>query len=84
MKKNGKTSVDDAMPEIDLKRARIAGVGEYFRRMAAEQRYVQLDTDLAELFPDAKTVNRVLREYLRLRAVLNEMVGTEKGRKKTA
>ena len=55
---------DDEMQEIDLKRAKIAGVGEYFRRMAAEQRYVQLDPDVAKVFGDSESVNRVLRAII--------------------
>jgi len=69
---------DDEMPEIDLKRAKIAGIGEYFRRMAAEQRYVQLDADVAKVFGDAAAVNRVLR------AIIATMPAAEKKRRKSA
>ena len=62
------------MPEVNLKRAKVAGVGEYFRRMAAEQRYVQLDTDLAAEFPSSKSVNQALREYVKLRSVLQQWI----------
>ena len=72
MKKADKVSVDE-MPEINLKRAKVSGVGEYFRRMAAEQRYVQLDTDLTSEFRDARSVNAALREYMKLRAVLQDL-----------
>jgi hypothetical protein len=67
MKKTDTDMADDDMPEIDLKRAKIAGVGEYFRRMAAEQRYVQLDPDVAKVFGDSESVNRVLRAIIAAR-----------------
>jgi len=64
MKKTDTDTADEGMPEISLKRAKIAGVGEYFRRMAAEQRYVQLDPDVAKVFGDSASVNRVLRAII--------------------
>ena len=78
MKKTATVMADDEMPEIDLKRAKIAGIGEYFRRMAAEQRYVQLDADVAKVFGDAAAVNRVLR------AIIATMPAAEKKRRKSA
>jgi hypothetical protein len=78
MKKTDTATADSDMPEINLKRAKIAGVGDYFRRMAVEQRYVQLDPDVAKVFGDSASVNRVLR------AIIMTMPASDRKRKKTA
>ena len=55
------------MPEVDIKRAKVIGVGTYFRRVAAESRYVQLDPDVFKDFKTAKDVNDALRMIQQIR-----------------
>jgi hypothetical protein len=63
------------MPEIDLKRAKVLGVGEYFRKLAAANRYVQLDPDVARFFKDPRVLNELLR------AVMQSAESTRRARK---
>lgn len=59
MKKHDKrTRFDDALPEYDFAN----GVrGKYAARYRAGALVVTLDPDVAALFPDSESVNRVLR-----------------------
>ena len=53
------TPDDEILPEYDLR----GGVrGKYAARYAAGASRVLLDPDVAELFPDAESVNQALRE----------------------
>jgi hypothetical protein len=50
--------------EYKLRDMKVVGVGEHFRRMAAKNRYVQLDPDVAKVFKDGEAVNRALRKLM--------------------
>lgn len=52
--------------EYKLRDMEVLGVGEHFQRMAAKNRYVQLDPDVAEVFKDGKLVSTVLRKVMEL------------------
>ena len=69
MKRTGssKVAVTDEMPEVDIKRTKAIGVGMYFRRVAAESRYVQLDPDVFKDFKTAQEVNDALRMIQQIR-----------------
>ena len=49
--------------EYDFSRA---VVGKYARRYAAGTNMVLLDPDVADLFPDSKSVNEALRSLVRI------------------
>ncbi len=69
MKRTGssKVAVTDEMPEVDIKRTKVIGVEMYFRRVAAESRYVQLDPDVFKDFKTAQEVNDALRMIQQIR-----------------
>jgi len=52
---------DDLRPEYDLSQLKGGVRGKYFKRATAGTTLVLLDPDVAEAFPDAKTVNQALR-----------------------
>ena len=53
-----KKDLDDMLPEYDFS----GGVrGKYVRRFAKDTIMVVLDPDVAEVFPDAESVNKALR-----------------------
>lgn len=52
---------DDLRPEYDLSQLKGGVRGKYFRRATAGTTLVLLEPDVAEAFPDAKTVNQALR-----------------------
>jgi hypothetical protein len=58
MKKNRSSSTDEMKDEYDF----TSGVrGKYASRLAEGSNVVVLDPDVAEVFPDAESVNRALR-----------------------
>ena len=62
-KRTPETKVAEIRPEYDFRR----GVrGKYARRFASGSNVVVLDPDVAEVFPDAATVNAVLRVLAKL------------------
>lgn len=52
---------DDLRPEYDLTQLTGAVRGKYYKRATAGTTLVLLDPDVAEAFPDGRTVNDVLR-----------------------
>src|SRR5437764_878272 len=52
---------DDLRPEYDLSKLTGGVRGKYYKRATAGTTLVLLDPDVAELFPDGRTVNEVLR-----------------------
>jgi hypothetical protein len=52
---------DDLRPEYDLAQLKGGVRGKHYRRAVAGTNLVLIDPDLANLFPDAKAVNRALR-----------------------
>ena len=55
---------DDLRPEYDLKRLRVRKVGP--KRASFGGHFVQLAPDVAEVFPDAESVNEALRFLIRV------------------
>jgi hypothetical protein len=65
MKRASKTKTSDGMrKEYDFSNAEI---GKYARRYAAGTNVVVLDSDVAEVFPNSKSVNDALRSLARTR-----------------
>jgi hypothetical protein len=52
--------------EYKLRDMKVLGVGEHFQRMAAKNRYVQLEPDVAAVFKDGQSVNAVLRKVIEI------------------
>ena len=64
MKKDNTTIQDELRPEYDLKSLQV-------RKMGAERKQfgrfiVQLEPDVADVFPDARSVNEALRFLIRI------------------
>lgn len=55
---------DDLLPEYDLKKLRVRGIGPG-RRSFAGRLVIQLEPDVAEVFPDTASVNEALRFLIR-------------------
>ncbi len=52
---------DDLRPEYDLSRLTGGVRGKYFRRATAGTNVVLIEPELADVFPNAESVNRALR-----------------------
>ncbi|MDE0315853.1 MAG: hypothetical protein OXM61_13185 [Candidatus Poribacteria bacterium] len=63
--KNEITVQDGLLPEYDLKKLRVRGVG-LGRKSFAGKSIIQLEPDVAEVFPDAASVNEALRFLIRV------------------
>jgi hypothetical protein len=62
--KKGKNDIeDDLRPEYDLRSLRVRKVGP---KRAGFGEFVRLDPDVAELFPNAESVNEALRFLIRV------------------
>ena len=62
-KKKATRVADEIRPEYDLR----GGVrGKYAARYAEGSNVVLLDPDVAEVFPDSKSVNEILRALLKI------------------
>jgi hypothetical protein len=59
---NKETLNDELKPEYDLKKMKVRNVGEG-RRLLNQ---IQLDVDVAKVFPDSKSVNEALRFLIRI------------------
>lgn len=59
---NTDTLNDDLKPEYDLKSLKVRKVGEG-RRLLNQ---IQLDVDVAKVFPDSESVNEALRFLIRI------------------
>jgi|SRR6267143_613874 len=57
---------DDLRPEYDLSKLTGAVKGKYYKRATAGTTLVLLDADVAEAFPDGRTVNDVLRAFVKI------------------
>lgn len=64
MKKIENEKADDLRSEYDLKSLRVRKVGP--KRAGFNGRLVQLAPDVAEVFPDAESVNEALRFLIRI------------------
>ena len=65
MKKDKATMQDDLLPEYDLKKLRLRKVGSD-RKSFGGKPVIQLEPDVAEVFPDAASVNEALRFLIRV------------------
>jgi hypothetical protein len=60
-KATAKRTDDDLRSEYDLSRLKGGVRGKYFRQATAGTNLVLVEPELAEIFPDTKSVNRALR-----------------------
>ena len=65
MKKDNTTIQDDLLPEYDLKTLQVRKVGPE-RKSFGGKPIIQLEPDVAEIFPDAASVNEALRFLIRV------------------
>lgn len=65
MKKDKGMMQDDLLPEYDLEKLRVRGVGPE-RKSIGGKPVIQLEPDVAEVFPDAASVNEALRFLIRI------------------
>lgn len=65
MKKDKAKMQDDLLPEYDLKKLRLRKVGPG-RKSFGGKLVIQLEPDVAEVFPDAASVNEALRLLIRV------------------
>jgi len=63
MKKGNNNMEDELRPEYDLRSLRVRKVGP---KRAGFGEFVRLDPDVAELFPNAESVNEALRFLIRV------------------
>jgi hypothetical protein len=56
-----KKQADELRPEYDLSKLKGGVRGKYLDQAAAGTNLMLIEPDLAEVFPDAKSVNRALR-----------------------
>jgi hypothetical protein len=64
MKKDNLPIEDDLRPEYNLKELRVRKVGS--KRKISQAKTIQLDPDVAEIFPDDNSVNEALRFLIRM------------------
>lgn len=73
VKKDKTAEQDDLLPEYDLKKLRVQGVGPK-RKTLGGKPVIQLEPDVAEVFPDAASVNEALRFLIRITKANNAAV----------
>ncbi len=64
MKKDKNELEDELRPEYDLRKLRVRRVGP--KRSGFGGQFVQLEPDVAEVFPNAEAVNEALRFLIRV------------------
>ncbi len=69
-------SVDDLRLEYDLSKLKGGVRGKYYERASAGTTFVLLEPDVAEAFPDGRTVNQALRALIK---VADSRVRTTRG-----
>jgi len=62
--KKAKTDKDDLRPEYELRSLRVRKLGSARKTFGAD--VVRLDSDVAQVFPDAGSVNEALRFLIRV------------------
>lgn len=67
---------DDLRPEYDLSKLQGGVRGKYYERASAGTTFVLLEPDVAEAFPDGRTVNQALRALIK---VAESRVRTSRG-----
>ncbi len=66
---------DDLRPEYDLSKLTGAVRGKYYERATSGTTLVLLEPDVAEAFPDGRTVNQALRALIK---VAESQVGSKR------
>lgn len=66
MSKQSKSTRNALRPEYDLAKLKGGVRGKYFKRAKAGSNLMLLDSDVAKVFPDAKSVNKALRVIVEL------------------
>jgi hypothetical protein len=66
MKNEATKIVDDLRPEYDLSKLKGGKRGKYYERASAGTTLVLLEPDVAEAFPDGRTVNQALRALIKV------------------
>jgi hypothetical protein len=59
-------SNDELRPEYDLSKLRGGVRGKYYERARGSTTFVLLEPDVAEAFPDGRTVNEALRALMKV------------------
>jgi len=77
MKKIKNEMEDELRPEYDLRSLRVRRVGS--ERMKLGGQFVQLTPDVAEIFPDSKSVNEALRMLIRVTQNNEALLATASG-----
>jgi hypothetical protein len=77
MKKDETEMDDELRPEYDLKRLRVRRLGPGRKSFGGS--VVRLEPDVAEVFPDAESVNEALRFLIRVTKESKLSVGNTKG-----
>jgi hypothetical protein len=80
MKKDNLSIEDDLRPEYNLKDLRVRKVGS--KRKINQARTIQLDPDVAEIFPDDNSVNEALRFLIRMTRQNRESISKTLGNRK--
>jgi uncharacterized protein (DUF433 family) len=57
---------DELRPEYDLSKMKVRACGRYAKRYLEGTNLVLLDPDVADVFPDADSVNEALRFLIRV------------------
>ena len=73
VKKDKTAEQDDLLPEYDLKKLRVREVGPE-RKSIGGKPVIQLEPGVAEVFPDAASVNEALRFLIRITKANNTAV----------
>ena len=67
---------DDLRPEYDLSKLRGGVRGKYYKRATVGTTLVLLEPDVAEAFPDGRTVNDVLRAVVKVARTQADAIGS--------
>jgi len=78
-KASAKTSTDELRPEYDLSPLKGGIRGKYHAQAAAGTNLVLIEPELAEVFPDAESVNRALRLLAKTAAAVAPSAGRRQG-----
>ena len=67
---------DELRPEYDLSKLKGGVRGKYYKRATAGNTLVLLEPDVAEAFPDGRTVNEVLRGVAKVARTQSDAIGS--------
>src|SRR5437763_16914517 len=74
-KNAGKEITDELRPEYDLSKLTGGVRGKYYKRATAGTTLVLLEPEVAEAFPDGRTVNDILRAVAKVARTQSEATG---------